>query len=74
MSTSRVKKVAASVSVVLATAALFVPVKLTSDARLEQNDVCGSAACCRESGSICDAGDGIIPDAYSSTVPCKLQH
>jgi hypothetical protein len=70
MSTSTVKKLAMPISLVLATAALFVPVKLTSEAKLEQNDACATGACCREVGSICD-NDELIPNAYYSSAACQ---
>lgn len=48
-----VKKVATRVSFVLAAAALFVPVTVTSDDGVVENEVCATGACCPEFGSIC---------------------
>ncbi|HKJ93095.1 MAG TPA: hypothetical protein VJ957_08000 [Longimicrobiales bacterium] len=71
MSASTVKKLALRVSLVLATTALFVPVKLTSEARVKANDACATGDCCKEGGSVCVVGDEIIPDAYNSATTCK---
>lgn len=70
MSASTAKKLATRVSLILAAAALFVPIKLTSEGRVQQNEACASGNCCKEINSICDVGE-LVPNAYWSGRTCK---
>ncbi len=66
-----VTKTATGASLVLAAAALLIPVNVGHDARLELNDACAAGQCCPEPGAICEGvGPEPVFNAYYSTDPC----
>lgn len=68
-----IKKVATRVSFVLAAAALFVPVTVTSDDGVVENEVCAGSACCPEWGSFCGVENPQIDHYFSASGDCKRE-
>ncbi len=66
-----VKKLATRVSLVLATAALLVPVSISPDQGVTSNEACAGDSCCKELMSLCGLDDPLWDHYDSNGTSCR---